>query len=167
MPARLGEPAINPDITAGKYLKHIEKVRYKTAAKPGEVRNPYGRRGKPLSEHQKKQIKEAMESRELVNAARRRAEKALKVLDDVIDSETSADTAKLAAAKEILDRAFGKPTQTNVNANVNADGKTSEIDNRELDQRLDQLVRRVEAASGREEEAPASQERSADLRKLN
>lgn len=161
---------------AGENIKYIEakpENRYKANAKPGEVRNPYGCKGyagagleKPMK-YTKDELLTAMEAREMVDLARQKARKAMKVYEDVIDAETAADTAKIQAANAILDRAYGKATQTSVNTQVNADGKPTEIDDKELTRRIDEAVQRVEAVTRRTPEAPASEDRPSDLRKLN
>ena len=149
--------------------KYITAIRHRTAAKPGEVRNPWGSRGKPASEYPEptEQWKRHMEARKLTELCRKDAEEVYGEVKKILMSDTSADTAKLTAAQMILDRAYGKATQTQVNAQVNADGKTSEIDDSELTRRINDAVKRVEDVTKGTGEAVASAERPADLRKLN
>jgi hypothetical protein len=55
-------------------------------------------------------------TREIKEAARMHGPKALKVLSELMMNGTT-EQARIAAAKEILDRAYGKATQT-IDANV-------------------------------------------------
>ena len=169
-----GDATRNPNLAENiKYLEAKPELRYKFNAKPGEIRNPYGRRGywgsgleKP-TKYTKTELMTSMEAREMVDLARQKARKAMKVYEDVIDAEAAADTAKIQAANAILDRAYGKATQTSVNTQVNADGKTAEIDDKELNRRINEAVERVEAITRGTVEAPDSADGPADLRKLN
>ena len=163
-------PVSNPEMLDGSYIKYIEKdpaLRYKFNAKPGQVRNPWGRRGKPLSKTHRERIRTYMENREFQEACKAEAEENLRVLREIRDKPESADAAKLQAIAQMTDRAYGKATQNNVNTQVNADGKPAEVDARTLDERIEQAINRLEAVTdGKGQEAP-SPERSADLRKLN
>lgn len=171
-----GDKARNPRAAAGENIRYIEEnpeLRYRFNAKPGEVRNPYGRKGyagmgleKPMS-ISKKELMTTMEARELMERARQLADKAMQVYEDIMDSDTAADTAKIAAANAVIDRGFGKATQTNVTAQVNADGKPSEIDDRELAARIEDAVERVRRVTTRAEQEAAGAERPADIRKFN
>lgn len=167
-----GDRARNPKGNID-FIERDPALRYKYNAKPGQVRNPYGRKGyagmgidKP-SKITNREFINTMEQREMVDLARQKARRAMEVYDEIMDSETSADTAKLQAANAVLDRAFGKATQTNVNTNVNADGKPSEIDYRELNTRIDNALKRIEEATGGTEQAPTGEDGHPDLRKLN
>lgn len=169
-----GDAARNPKAAENiHYLEAKPELRYKFNAKPGEVRNPYGRRGyrgsgleKPMA-YTKKELLTALEAREMVDIARRKARKAMEVYETIIDTPEAADTAKIQAANAIMDRAYGKATQTSVNTQVNADGRTTEIDDKELNRRINEAVQRVEAVTRGEAEAAASADRPNDLRKLN
>jgi hypothetical protein len=152
-------------------VKHLEIVRHKYAVKPGEVRNPYGRNGKPKRERiWSEEVHKAMESRKLTEICRETAEEVMDVVKTILHSDTSADTAKLTAAQMILDRAYGKATQTQVNAQVNADGKTTEIDDSELQRRISdalEAVNRVAASGTRKTEEGSGEKRPLNLRKFN
>jgi hypothetical protein len=169
-----GDKARNPNLAENiKYIEAKPEARYKGNAKPGQVRNPYGCKGyagagleKPMA-YTKKELLTALEAREMVDLARQKARKAMQVYEDVIDAEAAADTAKIQAANAILDRAYGKATQTSVNTQVNADGKPTEIDDKELNRRIDEALKRVEAVARGEGQADHSEVGSPDLRKLN
>lgn len=147
--------------------------RYQFNAKPGEVRNPYGRygyKGQGLLKPGKltnEGARSIMEHRELQEKCRQEAEDALEELRRIYKSDTAADTAKLSAISMILDRAYGKATQTNVNAQVNGDGKPSEVDEAELNRRIKDALKRVEAATSGEGQPSLSEDGPSDLRKLN
>jgi len=53
-----------------------------------------------------------MGKRELQSLARQHAEAAVLVLVRIMNDEAASDMARIEAAREILDRAFGKPTVT-------------------------------------------------------
>lgn len=150
-------------------------LRYKFNAKPGEVRNPYGRRGykgsgiEKMVERKRSPESErlALEHKELTEICRMEARPAIEALRDIINSETAADSAKIQAIGILMDRAYGKATQTNVNAQVNADGKPTEIDDRELNNRIEAAIKRIEAVTARAPTEVGGEEQPTDLRKLN
>lgn len=87
-----------------------------TPWKKGQSGNPNGRPKK--TEQQKAE-----------DAALRQAEKAMKVLSDLMNSDD--DRTKLAAAQAILDRGLGKPKQT-VDSTVTQKRDVADIDDAEL-----------------------------------
>ena len=109
----------------------------------------------------------AKEAREIQDMARKFASAAMNRAFAVLADPTAADTAVLQAADLILNRAYGKPNQTNTNLNVDANGKISEVSGAELNQRIKEALKRVEDITGRERQAPARKKQSADLRKLD
>lgn len=110
---------------------------------------------------------------EIQAEARRYAVDALKALQEIVRSPISADVARISAAQTLLDRGYGRPTQTNVNATVNTDGKPQEITDQELNRRIEESLRAVEditRAAGtpkRKREKIQSEDRPADIRKLH
>lgn len=105
----------------------------------------------------------AMELHEVQEMARKNAKRAMERLAEISDTSDNESMA-IAASSVILDRAYGKSSQTNINANVNADGKPSEIDGKELAKRIDNAIKRVETIAGGAPKAGKSKERPADIR---
>ncbi len=66
----------------------------------------------------------------------------------------------------ILDRAYGKASQTSITANV-GNGKASDISAEELDKRVERALKRVEDLTNRTPKAGTSKNRPAHLRKLH
>ena len=99
--------------------------------------------------------------------ARQHVLEALDALVEIVNSAEANDTARIGAASLLIERAFGKAAQTNINANVNADGKAREIDSDELDRRIRETLAQVEGITKRKREKIISPQRPTDLRKLN
>lgn len=99
--------------------------------------------------------------------ARNAAKAAIKALEGIVNNPVSTDQAKIAASQTLLDRGYGRPTQTNINASVNTDGKPSEIDEQELSRRVKETVTRIEALTKRKREKIEGEERPTDIRKFN
>lgn len=109
----------------------------------------------------------AKEAREIQEIARQRAVSAMNRLAEIIDNPASKDSDAIAAIAVTLDRAYGKATQTNVNANLDANGQNKDISATELNQRIEKALKRVAELTGGKPEAPPSKDRPADLRKRN
>lgn len=107
------------------------------------------------------------EAKDMQDKARSLADEALDAIRRVMKSDESSDQAVLQAANSILDRAYGKAAQTNINANVNADAKPTEISGPELDKRIAEALNRVEELTRRTSEASESEDRPTDIRKYN
>lgn len=105
----------------------------------------------------------AKEQREIQELARKNADAVMKRMAEIAQTSFN-ETAAIAAAQIILDRAYGKANQTNINASVDANGKETDISQKELDTRINQALKRVEAITGRTPEAPKGEERPVDLR---
>jgi Family of unknown function (DUF5681) len=106
--------------------------RYPNRYKPGQCGNPNGRprlspeeRAKRLEQ---KRLARQIVLRELdvVMLTREHAETAAAVLGKIIRSTKADDLTKLKAISELLDRAFGKPTETSTTLNLNANVMTPE-----------------------------------------
>jgi len=104
---------------------------------------------------------------EMTQRAREKAEKLIELLETIAFSDDSSENAKLAAAQQLLDRAYGKSTQMNVNSNMDAGGRPKDISARDLDRRIDETIRRVEGTPERVQEEAAGPEGPPDLRKYN
>lgn len=115
-------------------------------------------KAKPLDEQARKlKMKEEkrreairLSARDIQETAREYTEQALRVLADVMNNDQEAGPARIQAAQALLDRGHGKPTITQVNANLNADVKPSEIDATDLDKRIANALNRIEKLAGRE-----------------
>ena len=150
----------------------VKRARY--SARPGEVRNPYGRRGSPVQSPPKRprrrtrlQLKIVTELREVQEACKGSALDVIQAFKEIVANPTSTDQAKIQAGLALLDRAYGKAAQTNINASVDANGKTNEINAAELDKRIREALERIETATRGKAEAPKGEEQPADVRKLN
>lgn len=102
---------------------------------------------------------------DLQEEARKHAEDAVRTLSDIMNNPDATDSTKVNAATAILDRAYGKPTQTNLNTNVNSDGDATDLNSDELEQRINRTLERVERVAGRTREALAGEEGPPDIRK--
>jgi hypothetical protein len=107
----------------------------------------------------------AKEAREIQDTARKRAQAAMDRLQEIIDSDTSKDSDAIAAAQVVLDRAYGKASQTHINANVGENGKNAEITGAELNQRIEKALGRVNQLTGGEPKEVKSPLKPGDLRK--
>lgn len=115
----------------------------------------------------RKQLKVIKDLREIQNICRMNAVAAVERMVKIVENPTTRDSDAAAAAHFILDRAYGKATQTNLNANVDANGKSEEVTLNELDRRIKEALARVEELTGGARQAPASPQQPLDLRKLN
>ena len=106
----------------------------------------------------------AKEARDIQDMARRHATAAMERMAHIVNNPTSPENAQIAAAAVILDRAYGRPNQTNTNLNVDANGKPTEVSTTELDRRIAEALRAVEALTGRAREKTKGKEQPADVR---
>jgi hypothetical protein len=106
----------------------------------------------------------AKEARDIQDMARRHATAAMERMAHIVNNPASPENAQIAAAAVILDRAYGRPNQTNTNLNVDANGKPTEVSTTELDRRIAEALRAVEALTGRARQAPKGKEQPADIR---
>jgi hypothetical protein len=109
----------------------------------------------------------AREAREIQSLARTHASQAMRRMAEIINDPHSPDNIAVAAAEVIFNRAYGKPNQTNTNLNVDANGKHTEVSGSELNQRIAEALKRVEAIAGRAPKETKGKKQSADLRKLD
>jgi hypothetical protein len=106
----------------------------------------------------------AKEVRDIQNLARKFALAGIEEAAKIAGSPSSKDSDKLAAINLLLDRAFGKATQTSINAVLDANGKPSEVTGKELDERIAEALKRVEDLTGRTPKTPKSEKRLDDIR---
>lgn len=97
------------------------------------------------------------EARDIQNLARTHAARAMERIVELIEnSEKGSDI--IAAVGLLLDRAYGKASQTTVNANLDANGKPTEVTPKELDERIAEALRSIERLTAGEGQQEASQE---------
>lgn len=108
----------------------------------------------------------ALEAHELQRKSRESADEMLDVLKAIARDDNAPDAARIAAVQAILDRGYGKASQTSITASV-TNGKASEITSDELESRIAKTLERVEDLTRRAPKASESKKRSANLRKLN
>jgi hypothetical protein len=155
----------------------------KWAIKEGEYLNPYGRASCAFDDTKdhialrpeamkrtrltisKKKLK-ALEAHELQKIARESAEDAMKTLKEICTNKRAPEATRIAASAVILDRGYGKASQTSITANV-TNGKARDITADELDKRTTAALERVEELTNRKTEKGKSTEGPADLYKLN
>lgn len=105
----------------------------------------------------------AKEATEIQLEARKYTSSILEEMISIATSETAVESAKIQAAHFVFDRAYGKASQTHINANVITDGKPSEITAAALTDRVTAALKRIEALTGGGEPPPASEEQPADV----
>jgi len=108
----------------------------------------------------------AREAREIQALGRRHAEEVMRRLCDIAQNSMN-ETAAIAAAQAVLDRTYGKANQTHINANIDANGKTTDISAKELDERINTALKRVEELTARKAKPAEGKEQLVDLRKLH
>lgn len=107
------------------------------------------------------------ELREIQEIARRNAEDAMNRCIEIMNEPSATHMVQLAAAQVVLERGYGKANQTNTNVNVDANGKENEVTAGELDQRVAQALKRVEALTGGAPKKKARERLPPDLRKCD
>ena len=108
----------------------------------------------------------ALEAHELQQMARENATLAMETLVEISGNKRAPEATRIAASAVILDRAYGKASQTSITARV-TDGKASDITADELDKRVTQTLKRVEALTNRTPKAGKSPKRPTNLREYN
>jgi len=108
-----------------------------------------------------------LEARDLQDLCRQFTLKATETLIKILDDPDAAPSAKLQAIGMLWDRGYGKPAQTQVNINANADAKPSELDAQSLDQRITDALNRVEKLANGKTEEGESEKRPINLRVYN
>lgn len=104
-------------------------------------------------------------AREITKIALDNAAKAMRVAVEVMDDPRNKGSERLAAVEIVLNRAAGRPTQTNINASVDANAPPAEATGKELDQRIAETLERVERITGRAPKAKKRPRPALNLRK--
>lgn len=108
----------------------------------------------------------ALEAHELQKIAREAAEAAMSTLEEICKDKRAPQASRIAASAVILDRGYGKASQTSITANV-TNGKARDITSDELDKRVNSALDRVEELTNRAPKEGPSAEGPSDLRKYN
>lgn len=103
------------------------------------------------------------EARQIQNIARQNAVESMEILADIARDEGQNAASRIAAIALTLERAYGKATQTSISANIDANGKPTEVTSKELDTRIAETLKRVESLTGGEAQAEASESGSPDV----
>lgn len=146
------------------------------------VLNPYGRAGSSAGDKDQLSLRpeamkrsrlklqeekaKALEAHELQKIAREAAKSAMKTLIAICTDERAPEATRIAASQVILDRGYGKASQTSITANV-TNGKASDITSDELDKRVNSTLKRVEELTNRAGKKRASPKRPINLREYN
>lgn len=118
--------------------------------------------------HMRARKKNAVKSaREITKIALENAGKAMRVAVEIMDDARSDPRARLSAVDMILNRAAGRPTQTNINASVDANASPDQATGKELDQRIAETIERVEQLAGRAPKAKKRPRPALNLRPVN
>jgi len=158
------------------------------AVPPGGVLNPYGTHGntrraryratyfgythKPALREfalkrtrimMKEKVALALEAHELQSLARKNATLAMNTLIEISQNKRAPEATRIAASAVILDRGYGKASQTSITANV-SDGKAKDINSAELDTRISRALKRVEDLTKRTPEEGTGKKRPVDIR---
>jgi TolA-binding protein len=104
------------------------------------------------------------EAREIQEMAKGFTADAMKRVHQIIEDQHAKDSDIIAAAQFLHDRAYGKATQTSISAQVDTNGKPTDIGAKELDARIKQALERVERITGGTAEEGKGEERPADVR---
>lgn len=108
----------------------------------------------------------ALEAHELQQIARECASLAMRTLKEIAGNSREPAPSRIAASAVILDRAYGKASQTSITASVTS-GKETDIDGAELDKRINSTLKRVEELTNRAPKARARPNRPINLREYN
>lgn len=187
---KAGRPVGRPlgyKVTSQKQLRALKRG----AVPEGAVLNPYGHYGnthrgryratyfkldlkpayRPLAMKRtrlrlKEKKAQALEAHEVQQVARENASLAMKTLAEISGNKRAPESSRIAASSVILDRAYGKASQTSITASV-SNGKESEIDSVELDKRIKQALKRVEDLTNRAPKAGTGKDRPARVLSRN
>jgi hypothetical protein len=108
----------------------------------------------------------ALEAHELQQMARENATACMETLIEISKNKRAPEATRIAASSVVLDRAYGKASQTSITANI-TNGKANEVTGEELSKRIDGALKRVEAVTNRAPQKAKGKNRPADLRLYN
>lgn len=115
---------------------------------------------------ERKRLRESLikEARDIQSLARRYSEEAMHILAEIANDQAQPASSRIAAIEQIHSRAYGKPTQTNLNAVMDANGKNDDISSKELDTRINEALKRVESLTGGTPKEAKGKDRPTDIR---
>lgn len=179
---------ISPEGLANLRKPNLNKLRAlrKTGVPRNKILNPHGRAGvegredkdaivgpawKPEKIRRKREKlkwerERALEMHELQELARQSARGALETLVEISGNKRAPEAARIAASVSVLDRGYGKASNTTITANV-SNGKAADLTGDELDRRVKQALKRVEDLTRRTPQKAEGPRKPSDLRKLN
>jgi hypothetical protein len=110
-----------------------------------------------------------LEYKEMQEIARQNADEAMQVYLDIMRDPDSAGSVKLAAADRIMERAFGKTAQMNLNVNATLDGNPMDLSDADLTREIKAIVGKVKTieSGGSQTEEVESEVRPKNLREYN
>jgi hypothetical protein len=115
--------------------------------------------------HKRSRQENAVKSaREIQQIALNNSAKAMRVAVEVMDDKRSKGSERLAAVEIVLNRAAGRPTQTNINASIDTNAPPHEASAKELDQRIAETLTRIERVTGRAPKKAPRERRSINIR---
>jgi hypothetical protein len=151
---------LNPYGQCGYSFRGLYRATFfKRTVKPAW--RPEAMKRKRLKLLEKKAIQ--LEAHELQQLARENATAAMQTLIEISLNKRAPEATRIAASAHILDRGYGKASQTSITANV-SNGKTSDLDSTELDKRISSALKRAEELTNRAPKAGTSKKRSTDFR---
>lgn len=135
---------------------------FKRTLKP--ALRPVAMKRKRLMLKEKKAM--ALEHHELQQLARENAPAAMRTLIEISKNKRAPEATRIAASAVILDRGYGKASQTSITANV-TNGKASDINSDELNKRIARALKRVEEVTSGTPKTGTSEKRPVNLRKYH
>lgn len=146
------------DCRRARYRATFFKRTLKPALRPAAMKR------KRLILKEKKAI--ALEQHELQQLARENATAAMQTLIEISKNKRAPEATRIAASAVILDRGYGKASQTSITAKI-TDGKASDITSDELNKRIARALKRVEEVTSGAPKTGTSEKRPADVRKYH
>lgn len=102
--------------------------------------------------------------REIQQIALNNSAQAMRVAVEVMNDRRARGSERLAAVDLVLNRAAGRPTQTNINASLDANAPAHEASGKELDQRVAETLNRIEKLTGGKREKKPRERKSINIR---
>ena len=110
-----------------------------------------------------------LEYKEMQEIARQNAEDAMQVYLDIMRDPETAPSVKLAAADRVMERAFGKTAQMNLNINTSIDSNPMDLSDADLTREIKAIVGKVKTieSGGSQTEEVEGEVRPKNLREYN
>lgn len=121
-----------------------------------------------LHKHEERQAKKhAKSAREIQQTALENALGAMEVATEIMYDKRQKGSDRLSAVELVLNRAAGRPTQTNINASIDANANPSEASGAELDTRIAETLQRIDTIAGGAKPKAARKKRPLNIRSDN